>query len=220
MPNSIKNFLAQSVRANWKLVLFSLLLILIAGVVSVITGVIPEDMRVGIVFNIFPKITIVAAPFILMMRTKSHAEWQESQPDTPITKKDFTTGIYLDVFLSTFIGVPALALIWVVASLVDPYIIDFNEGFLVAGGVFCWIWTMTSLLYTFQFTKFGKHNGGQTLMLVCIFVSLGFAVALTRIGHAIGLPAILIVTLLMLVGLLMFLIGWAITKRLYEKIDL
>jgi len=131
--------------------------------------------------------------------------------------------MFLELFLSAFVGVPVLALIWIVASAADPGVVDniLTAGLIGVGQMLFFSWTLGSLIYTLQFTPLMKISEGVVLLLICLFASLWLAVALQGLfGGVIGIPAKLAAVLHALIGLIVFPIGWAITAVLYERRDL
>ena len=76
-------------------------------------------------------------------------------------------------------------------------------------------WTMTGLVYTLEFAKLGDN--AETLTVVCIFVSLGFAVALTQLFHAVEFHTALAAGLLVFAGLAILLTCHRLSVGLYDK---
>jgi len=193
---------------------------LVAGVGVSLVGIIPERRElVSLIISDLPaKITILLVPVILIFRTKTYSEWSAENPSTVITKKGFINAIYLEVFLSSFLGLSVLALIWAVAHLVSPGIVDLNEGFGVLGGSFGIVWGMIALVYSLQFTKLGQSD--EMLLAIGFFVPFGIVVAIQQAFHAIELSLIFIAGIPALVGFIMFMISRPIAVSLQEKIDL
>jgi len=69
--NPIQGFLAHSVRTSWKLVLLALFVILIAGALAVITGVIPENFyAIGLPRNLnIAFLVLIGLAVLLICRT-------------------------------------------------------------------------------------------------------------------------------------------------------
>ena len=147
IKNPIKHYLTQCVRTNGKQLFFAWIGVLIFGLLLVIgrvihpiTRIFSEHILSEFVIDLPLKAAFMVIPLILFYRSKMYKEWQEANPDTSITKRDFTTAIYFEIFLSTFLGIFALGIIWFVAGLVDPTIVErilkvgifgLGEGFLL-----------------------------------------------------------------------------------------
>lgn len=233
MANPIKRYLAQSVRTNRKRIVFAWIGVLIFGLLLVIGRVIPpiaslfsEHMLGEFVVDLPLKAAFLVIPLILFYRSKTHKEWQEANPDTPITKKGFAIAIYLEIFLSTFIGIFALIIIWVVAGLADPTIVEriLRVGIFSLGEGFLWVWLMATLVYTLQFTPLVKIADGAVLLTGSMLGSLQVVVSLQNTSwhfiDDVGTPIPLVVAAYVAVGLFILVVGWAITARLYDKVDL
>jgi len=120
-PGTIKDFLTQSIRTNSKLILLVLLCMLVVGVAILLIGLIPEHREVVslVIFNLPAKITVGLIPIILILKSKTYSEWNTANPNIALSKKDFTNASYLEVFLSSFLGILPLVLIWIAAYLVS-----------------------------------------------------------------------------------------------------
>jgi hypothetical protein len=221
-------------RKNGKLILLATVGVLAVGLILAIGRIIPpinnllsEELSVLLVANIALKVAFVAIPLILLVKGKTHKQWQEANPDTPITKKNFSTAIYLEMFLFTFIGFFLIVVIWAIAGLIDPdiaepllsvYVFGIGEGFL-------WVWMMTVLVYTLQFTPLVKIVDGIVLLLASFLGSLHIIAEFLQplswnyIDYE-GVPIPLVIGIYILVGLLLLIIGRTITAKLYEKVDL
>jgi hypothetical protein len=228
----IKNYLIQSVRTNGKTVLLALFALLIVWVavailrtVPAVTNVISERLLREFVVDLPVKFVIGLIPYILLMRTKSYSKWTEANPDTPITKKDFTTVAYLNYFLFSLASMPVLAVVWVVAVLADPYMLAYIPmGIYNAGAMFFVVWAMAGLNYTLQFIPYLQNDKGDNLApIIGFLVSFGTAFGLQSLFYHVfelprmATPAAMIIAA---IGLVVFLICRPITARLYEKSDL
>jgi len=220
--NPIKSYLAQSVRTNGRLVLLVLLGILVVGVAISLVGLIPEHRELVslVIFNLPAKITVGLIPIILILKSKTYSEWSVANPDITITKKDFTNATYLEVFLSSFLGILPLVLIWIAVHFVYPGMVDLDEGFGVLGGSFGLVWGMIGLVYALQFTKLANINEGAVLFAVGFFVPFGVVVAIQRAFHAIELPLIFIAGIPALIGFIVFMVSRPIAVCLQDKKDL
>ena len=231
--NPIKHYLSQSVRTNRKWVFFAWISILAFGLILATIRVLPpiaslfsEHILGEFVVDLPVKTAFLVIPLILIVRSKSHKKWQEANPDVPITKKNFSTALYLEIFLSIFLGVPALIITWIVAGLIDPVIVEriFITGILASGEMFLWVWLMTTLIYTLQFTPLVKVGDGSVLVAAGLLGSLWVVVSLQNTLwysiNEIGVPIPLVVAIYMFVALLILVIGWVITAKVYEKVDL
>jgi len=231
--NPIRHYLAQSVRTNGKLIFIAFVLILIGGIILATIRVLPpivnmfsEHMLGEFVVDLPLKAAFIVIPLILFYKSKFHEEWQEANPDTSITKSEFSTAIYLEIFLSTFIGIVALLIVWIVAGLVDPTIIPriLRVGVFSLGEGFLWVWLMTTLVYTLQFTPFAKISEGALLLCAALLGSLQVVVRLQNTSwhfiNDVGTPIPLVVATYTLVALVILVIGRTITARLYEKRNL
>jgi len=233
IKNPIKHYLVQSLRKNGKWILVAWIGVLIVGLILAtirvfppITNLFSEHILGEFVVDIPLKLAFIVIPIILFYRSKTHKKWQEDNPYSPITKKDFTTAIYLEIFLSTFVGIFALVIIWIVAGLVDPAIIDriLRVGIFSLGEGFLWVWLMATLIYTLQFTPIVKIAQGAVLLSASLLGSLQVVVRLQNISwrliDAVVMPIPLMVVTYISAGLIILIIGWAITAKLYEKVDL
>jgi len=230
--NSIKNYLMQSVRTNGKIVLLALFALLVVWVavaimrtIPAVTNVISERLLREFVVDLPVKFVIGLVPYIILMRTKSYSKWTEANPDTPITKKDFTTATYLNHFLLSLTSMPVLAIIWVAAVLADPYMLEYIPmGIYNAGAMFFVVWAMAGLIYTLQFIPYFQKPKEEKLNLAISFlISFGTAIGLQMLFYrAFELPrmATLAAIIIAAIGLVVFLICRPITARLYEKFDL
>ncbi|MCL1862230.1 MAG: hypothetical protein FWF78_01540 [Defluviitaleaceae bacterium] len=222
----IKSYLAIQLRTHRKSVVIALITILIVGValaigraIPAITNIFSEHMLNEFVVDIPVKLVILTVPIILFFKSKTHKEWQEAHQDIQITKKDFATATYLEIFLSTFVGVPVLFTIWIVAVLVDHSIIEniLTIGVFNLGAGFFLIWMMTALVYTLRFTKLAKINQGAVLLVICLFASLWTTMGLQSLLFSMEMPFAMKAVICMLIGLVVIVIGWSITTKLYAK---
>ena len=227
--NPIKGYLVQSAKTNKKPILFALFAILVAGLVLVIGRITPvfanifsEHILREFVVDLPVKVVGLVVPFILVFKSKSHAEWHELHPDIPISKKKFAVAIYLEMFLSTFVAIPVLIVIWIVAGLIDPSIVEsiLTTGVFALGVMFFIVWVMTALIFTLQFTKLVEINDGTTLLCVSFLAAFGLGLGLQSLLFSTETPPMLAAVICAFIGLIMLLIGWAITARLYQKVDL
>jgi hypothetical protein len=110
----MKSYLTQSIRANGKLVLLVLLGILLAGIGSSLVGIMPEHRGlVNMIISDLPaKVVIGAVPIILILKTKDYSDWVLANPSANVTKRDFINGMYVEGFVSSFLGLVVLAIIW------------------------------------------------------------------------------------------------------------
>ena len=201
--NPIKNYLMQSVRTNGKtvlLALFSLLIVWVAvaimRTIPAVTNLISERLLREFVVDLPVKFLIAVVPFIIIKNDKSYAKWKETNPDSPITKKDFTTATYLNYFLFSLTSMPVLAVVWATAG----------------------------LNYTLQFIPYLQNDKGDTLApIIGFLVSFGTAFGLQMLFYQLfELPRMATVAAIIIaaIGLVIFLICRPITARLYEKFDL
>jgi len=229
----IKYYLIQSVKMNGRHILIALIGTLAFGLILATTRVFPpianlfsEHMLGEFVVDLPVKAAFLIIPIVLFYKSKTHKEWQEANQDTSITKKEFATAIYLEIFLSTFIGIFALLIIWIVAGLVDPSIVDriHRVGVFSLGEGFLWVGLMTTLVFTLQFTALVKIAKGSLLLCASLLGSLQVIVILQNISwyfiDDVGIPIPLVTLTYASVGLFILVIGRTITARLYDKVDL
>jgi len=216
-----KIYLTQSARTNCKLVLLVLLGILVAGVGASLVGIIPEHRElVSLVISDLPaKMAIGLIPIILIFKTKDYSDWIEANPSANVTKRGFINGMYLEGFVSSLLGLVALAIIWAVAFFISHELVDFQEGLSVIGGAFGIVWAMIGIVYSLQFTKLGDISEGAILFAIGFFVPFGVVVAIQRAFHAIELPLIFIAGVPALVGLIVFMVSRPIAVSLQEKVE-
>jgi len=230
----IKHYLAQSIRTNGKWVLVAWVGVLVSGLILVLGRLLPpiqnllsEVILGGLVVNIPLKAAFIVIPLVLLCRSKTHKEWQEVNSDTPITRKEFSAASYLEIFLSTLLGLPALGIIWIVAGLTDPAIVEYilTVGVFGLGEGFLWVSLMATLIYTLQFTPLVKIAEGSILILIGLFGPLWIIASLLQpiswdfINYE-GVPIPLVVVIYILAGLIVLVVGKTITAKLYEEIDL
>jgi len=230
--NSIKNYLMQSVRTNGKTVLLALFALLVVWVavailrtIPAVTDIISERMLREFVVDLPVKFLIAVVPFIILKNDKSYAKWKETNPDSSITKKDFTTATYLNYFLFSLTSMPVLAVVWVVAVLADPYILEYIPmGIYNAGAMFFVVWAMAGLNYTLQFIpSWQKYREDDLALIISFLISFGTAFGLQMLFYRVfELPrmATIAAIIIAVIGLVVFLICRPITARLYEKFDL
>jgi hypothetical protein len=227
--NPIKHYLAWATRTNGKIIIIALVIILVAGLALAIARGIPpienqfsEHMLNEFIVDIPVKLVILVAPIILLFKSKTRKEWQELHKDISITKKDYATATYLEIFLSTFISLPVLLIIWIVAIRVDSSVIEniLTIGVFNLGAGFFLIWMMVALVYTLQFTKLVKINDGAVLLVICLFASLWTTMGFQSLLFSTEIPSLLKGAICALAGLVILLIGRAITEKLYKKVDL
>ena len=230
--NPIKNYLMQSARTNGKTVLLALFALLVVWVavailrtIPAVTDIISERMLREFVVDLPVKFLIAVVPFIILKNDKSYAKWKETNPDSSITKKDFTTATYLNYFLISLTSIPVLAIIWVAAVLADPYILEYIPmGIYNAGAMFFVVWAMAGLNYTLQFIRYLQKSKENKLTLAISFlISFGAAFGLQSLFyHVFELPRMVVLAAIIIaaMGLVVFLICRPITARLYEKSDL
>jgi len=251
----VKHYLAQSVRTNgkwafiaWVCTLFVCIILVTIRVLPPVYNLIPFLMDDIFVFNVPPKLAPFAVPLVLILgnmmcrqepkpdtptekglmffRGASYKAWQENNPDIPITKKEFATALYLEIFLSTFFGVFALGIIWTVAGLLDPTVFEhiFRNGIHVLGVVFLWVCLATTMFYTLQFSPLKKIANGGLLLIISLFGSLQVAAWFQNNSWPLiddtGISIPLVFTVFTLIGLIFLVIGSVITALLYKRVDL
>jgi hypothetical protein len=223
--NSIKYYLANSARTNGKPIFIFLIIFLVVGIIfaigrstSLFASLFSEHLLSEFVVDLPVKAAALIVPTILFIKSKSHKEWQEAHHDIP--KKDFTTAIYLEIFIASFVAVPVLFIIWIAAVLVDPSVIEniLTIGVFNLGACFFWIWMMTALIYTLQFTKLANIREGAVLYVVCLFASLWLTVKLQSSLFSAGMPVAALICAF--AGLIVLVVGRAITARLYKNFNL
>jgi len=204
---------------------YALLLILVVGLILVIVRVIPPVANLlpyFIINDFFIDIQLVKAALIIVLlpllgKSKTHLAWQEVNSDVPITKKKFTTAIYLEAILSTLLAFLPLLVTWIVGGLINPDMNDaiFETGIYTIGEAFFWAWLTIALFYTLRLTPIRKTVGDSVLIVVSCLAALQVTINLIwRIdfGHY-TLRALIL-------GFIVLAIGWIITAMLYKKIDL
>ena len=189
----------------------------------------------------FPVTVAVAlAPIILMFLSHTTMA-QESSPEIPITKRQFITRLYLKIFLSTFIAVPVVVLVWFIAALTGHVNVDYilSTGLYSLGVGFLFVWIVMACFYTLQFTlrplmhfimldvmnmpdyKEEKSAGYWIYksLLISVIITLAWWCARTiqSLLFRLELQSILTTLLTVLIGLVILLIGWVVALKLYER---
>lgn len=219
----MKSYLKQSVRTNGKIVLFVLLGILLVGIGVSLVGIIPEhrELVTLLISDSLAKIVIGLIPIILIIKTKAYSDWIEANPSANVTKRDFINGMYLEGFISSFISLVVLAIIWAIAIFINPELVDFHEGFGVAGGMFGVVWAMIGLVYSLQFTKLGDINEGAILLGVGFLVPFGIVVAIQQtLYNVLDLPHIFAVVVPAIFGFIVFIVSRPIAVKLQENAEM
>jgi len=211
--------------------LFALFVLLIVWVavaimrtIPAVTNVISERWLRELVVDLPVKFIIAVVPYIIIRSNKGYAKWKETNPDSPITKKDFTTATYLNYFLFSLTSMPALAVVWVVAVLADPYMLAYIPmGIYNAGAMFFVVWAMAGLNYTLQFIpSWQKYREDDLALIISFLISFGTAFGLQSLFYRVfelprmATPAAMIIAAM---GLVVFLICRPITARLYKKYE-
>ncbi|MDR2833431.1 MAG: hypothetical protein LBV67_06930 [Streptococcaceae bacterium] len=222
----VKNYLTQSIRTNGKLILIVHFIILFAGVLLSIGRGIPafasmfsDHLLTEFVIDLPVKIAGGATTIILLLKSKSYSDWQETFPNNPITKKEFAAATYLEMFISAFLGIPTLIIIWIVAAVVDPSVVDamFTYGVFNVGGMIFLVWMMISVVYILQFTKLVKISQGSMVLIVGLFSSLWTTMGVQNILISMNLNRIIAAFICVILGLIILAISWKVTTILYEK---
>jgi len=164
----------------------------------------------------------------LLFRSKPHKEWQEIHknemecPRKSLAAKEFATAIYLEIFLFTIISFVPLIINWGAAIVESSDVREklFTIGVFNLGAVFFHIWMMASLVFILRFTKLAKIARGAILMLLCFFASLPVTMGLRLLLTSLEIPYVIAAAICTILGLIVLRVGWAVTVRLYEKVDL
>ena len=220
--NPMKSYLAQSIRTNGKLVMLVMLGILVAGVAISLLGFIPEQRELVtlLIFDLLTKISVGLIPIILIMKSKTYSEWCETNPELTLSKKDFMNATFLENFLSSFLGVLPLVLIWIAVHFLNTGMVDLDEGFGVLGGMFGVVWAMIGLVYSLQFSKLGNINEGAVLLAVAFLVPFWVVVAIQRTLHEMELSMLFVASVPAIIGFIVFIVSRPIAVRLQEKVEL
>jgi len=79
---------------------------------------------------------------------------------------------------------------------------------------------MASLVFILRFTKLAKITRMAVLVLLCFFASLSVTLGLQSLLTSLEIPYVFAATICAILGLIVLRLGWAVTVRLYEKVDL
>jgi MFS family permease len=231
MKNPLQQYLAQVWQANWRYGLLGLLIVLTVSLALIFLRTTPfmqellsERMLMEFVIDLPVKSSVIVLPFVLFYRGKMYAAWVAENPNIHISKKDFSTGTYLSIFLASLLGLPILIAVFVISSIVDPNTTEriLTNGIFNTGAMVFFICVMAAIVYTLQFAKFMQKKQGA-------FFQMEIA-ALPSILLAAGLQALIQLTLteqsyifhtvvIVLMGFVVLLIGRVLTARKYEKMD-
>ncbi|MCL2376016.1 MAG: hypothetical protein FWC76_01340 [Defluviitaleaceae bacterium] len=229
-PSPAGYYLFNSTRANAKLIYYYFLTFIPMGIVlgiattiPLLTDPLPEHLLNKLILDVPVWLMALPLPLILLFRSKPHKEWQETHknemecPRKSLTAKEFTTATYLEIFLFTIISFVPLIINWSAAITEGSSIREklFTIGVFNLGTVFFHIWMMTALVFIFRFTKARR----AILMLLCFFASLLATMGLQSLLTSLEIPYAIAAAICALLGLIVLRIGWAITVRLYEKVD-
>ena len=234
-PRPAAYYLFNSTRANARLIYYYFLTFMPMGIALGIATTIPslkdplpEHLLNMLILDIPVWLMILPMPLILLFSSKPHKEWQEIHknemecPRKSLTAKEFATATYLGIFLYTIVGFSLLIINWGVAITEgsDVREILFTIGVFNLGAVFFHIWMMASLVFILRFTKLAKIAPRAMLILICFFASLPVTMGLRSLLTSLEIPYVIAAAICALLGLIVLRIGWAITVRLYENVDL
>jgi len=235
-PRPAAYYLVNSANANDKLIGRMMITTMIVVYIFAMVGhILPfvdqfsERLLNIYIFELPVWMTVLPLPLILLFRSKPHKEWQETHENTmkvprkSITAKEFTTATYLEIFLSTIIASSLIVINWggVLWALGhDVREILFTIGVFNLGSRFFHIWMMTSLVFILRFTKLAKIAPRAVLMLLCFFASLLATMGLQSLLTSLEIPYAIAAVICAILGLIVLRVGWAVTVRLYEKVDL
>jgi len=164
---------------------------------------------------------ILAPPILVLINMGSISKWERFQLSMPVTRSNLVSSQYLEILLSSFVGFPFLAVIAAAAHILhvgifyDFTVVDAVEAFSV-------FWVMPLLTAGFCFplacTRIGERSETVIVILSIIAASL-LPNFVTWVGERLGFYAIAITLLLIAISLIIFVVSYFITRKLYAIRD-
>ena len=179
----------------------------------------------GIAFfhSFFVMAAIAGAPYIIMasMGGKKSHKWERFQISMPIRRSDLVNALYLCIFAASLVGIPLVVIVTslyyvlhesifehtLTTVLIDSSALFFSLPLLMAG-----------LLFPLACTKAGE-NRGEALFTLCLLPAVANSLFMPMLAERLGFPKYTLALLPLAVALLVFVVSYFITRRIYAKLD-
>ena len=212
--NPIRGLLIYSFHAvsgNWAIAL---------AVCLVLTGILLVTGDYAF-FILLGMTAILAPPVLIMMNMSGISKWERFQLAMPVTRSNLVSAQYLEIILSSLIGIPFVVVIAGIAAVLHEGIFyDFTVVDAIIVFSTFWIWPLftAGLSFPLVCTKIGEKRETAIIILCVIAVSM-FNSFMPWAGYRLGLSANITSSLMVVIPVIVFIVSYFITRRLYAIKD-
>jgi len=212
--NPIRGLLIYSFHAvsgNWAIAL---------AVCIVLTGILLVTGDYAF-FVLLGMAAILAPPILVLINMGGISKWERFQIAMPVTRSDLVSSQYLEIFLSSLVGIPFVIIVAGIAGAMHEGIF-YDFTMIEAITVFSTFWVLPLLTAGFSFplasTSMGEKREGAIVILSILAASV-FTNMMPRIGEWQGLSSNNAILLMVVISLIIFVGSYFITRRLYAIKD-
>ncbi|MCL2827387.1 MAG: ABC-2 transporter permease [Oscillospiraceae bacterium] len=174
------------------------------------------------VYAFFVLVAVGTFPYTIMaaMGGKNAPKWEKFQLTMPVKRKDVVASIYLSVLLATIAGLLLAGIILGIGFVLHEGLLEhvLQTAFAQFAYVFGVVLIMAGLLFPIASTKAGESRG-EAVFTGCLFAA-GFIMILISWagGRADILPWIISLSQVA-IAVVVFVISYLLTKKMYAKMD-
>jgi len=207
--NPIRGLLIYSFHAVSGNLAIALAVSLVLAAVLLVTGDYAYFILLGMA-------AMLAPPVLVFMNMSDISKWERFQIAMPVTRSDLVSAQYLEIFFSSLVGIPFIVIIAAIAAFVHEGI--FYEFTIIdAISVFSTFWVMPFLIAGISFplicTKIGEKRESAIVIISVIAAS-----SLTSV-MSIGLSTDYVTLITIVISLIIFVVSYFITRKLYAIRD-
>ena len=190
-----------------------MLLSLVLGVATVITGH-------TLVNNVFAMVGVAGIPYIIMMGMggKSYPNWERFQLTMPVRRSHLIGSQYLCILLASLVGLPLVVLVKVITFALHEIDYSLTTALLNTFALFGTPLMMAGILFPLANTKFGE-NKGELFFSIGIFAAIGNFLLIHMVGNIYEWADGIASAVAFAVAVVMFVMSYLITNRIYAKLD-
>jgi len=165
-------------------------------------------------------LAIAGVPYVVLVKAGSADKWEQYQLSTPISRGHLAAFWYIKVLVATLLGVPIIAVIWGVGTIVNDFTVHtfIHEWLSPIAYAFGAILIFTALLFPIGSTKLGSKVK-EGAFFVSMAASGGIIAALAVASNTMGLSHVLGSLFVIVVSCVSYIVSMLITMRLYAKMD-
>jgi len=186
---------------------------LIIGILSLIT----ESF---LLFWAFAAFSIGGPSVIMITKIESTSNWARFQVSAPVKRKNLVDASYLSAILAMLPGLPLVGAVagmhFIIYGGIPNSILNLWLLMLAytAGSVFM----LAALIYPFAKTGIGQNNE-QALISICVFIGPGIMGGIALWATRFNIPPNTAALLMIAVSVPAFAVSYAVSRKLYVKID-